>query len=381
MSFQIEAYKTLGVTQTDSLDFINSVYRNYMRLCHPDKHNTEESINLGLTYSEKITMFNTIQNAYKQILMTKKENNAPDYDIKYEIESDYYQGSSDLESIKQRQQLHYELLNSISNDLSNTTKTKKTETLFFNKAFEDKYSSNKTTDNADDPFSLGYGAQFGADREEEYNKIKKNGYLRPDIYVDYKKEVEDIVYSSESNDNIEFININKIIDTDIDLTNSEKIDYEVEIERGFRETAISVFQEQQFYNRGSGSGSGGSGGSGIIGSELGLSSEIFGNYTVHSAGPNDLGSADLMEVYGANYETFEKTFEKGTGLSKEKLNNTKEKTLEEIMLERNQESKDYKFVTEEGADSEKEKLAQIEKIRSLNKTKQSQKFSIEYYGR
>src|SRR5574343_82602 len=163
-------YDTLGVSKDAPLSHINEVYRNFMRLCHPDKHSTKESQELGISYNEKVTLF-------------------------YEIQSDYYQSSGLLENIRTKKQMHYELLGHISNDLHTVTKTNKTELLLFNKAFEEKHKNN-TEGLLIDEVSEKYNAFNSKDREDEHNYIKINR-SRPDVNVVFEETIENYIVHDE----------------------------------------------------------------------------------------------------------------------------------------------------------------------------------------
>src|SRR5574343_164402 len=270
-------YDTLGVSKDAPLSHINEVYRNFMRLCHPDKHSTKESQELGISYNEKVTLFNKIQDAYKKILSIKKETNAPDYSVNYEIESDYYQSSGLLENIRTKKQMHYELLGHISNDLHTVTKTNKTELLLFNKAFEEKHKNN-TEGLLIDEVSEKYNAFNSKDREDEHNYIKINR-SRPDVNVVFEETIE-----------------NYIVHDEIIL----------------RENTGILFSRQSAPKNN------------IQCTELQASNNNFTNY--------DLQYTDLLEAYENNYESLQKTFER-QGLVREN-ECPLEKSVEEHVINR-----------------------------------------------
>jgi DnaJ-class molecular chaperone len=60
MSFN-DPYKILGVKENDSMEDIEKVYRNLIKMLHPDK----DSKNLGMSKQEQIKYFNMIKYAYK----------------------------------------------------------------------------------------------------------------------------------------------------------------------------------------------------------------------------------------------------------------------------------------------------------------------------
>lgn len=331
-------YIILGVSKEDSLDKINKVYRNFMLLCHPDKYKTEESIKLGLTYTEKMEMFSQIQNAYKEIVGTKKESNAPDYDIRYDIDSDYYQSTSDLNNIRNKQNIHYELLSHISNDINNITKTKKTELLFFNKLFEQRFENNSnnidSTNNDNNPFgmNIGYNSVFKIDEKRyiEYNKIKQNGYNR-----DLETIVEDIDMDVD-------------IETDIDIS---------EINRKHYSIMKREIIKEQYYNSNNCF-------------ELGVSSENFGNYTTCRNLNNDennfnIHCTDLLEAYSTS-QVIDKSLNNKTNNSK-----INDKHIEDLINERRKEQEKFSdsFLNENLNSSTINE--QIEEIRKQNIDKQN----------
>lgn len=87
MSFN-DPYKILGVKESDSMEQIESVYRNFVKILHPDK----DSKSLKMTKQEQIKYFNLIKYAYKTIkdIKTKiEEKELPDYNMSYEVSNDF----------------------------------------------------------------------------------------------------------------------------------------------------------------------------------------------------------------------------------------------------------------------------------------------------
>lgn len=85
---QTNPYQILGVSETDSIENIEYVYKQFVKLLHPDKSHTKEAKNLNLNHDEKAEYLLMITNAYKTIMSTKKTSNYPDYKINYEIKED-----------------------------------------------------------------------------------------------------------------------------------------------------------------------------------------------------------------------------------------------------------------------------------------------------
>jgi curved DNA-binding protein CbpA len=87
MSFD-NPYKILGVKENDSIEYIESAYRNLIKTLHPDKN----PVNLGMTKQEQIKQFNMIKYAYKTIkdIKTKiTDKKYPDYNMNYHVNTDY----------------------------------------------------------------------------------------------------------------------------------------------------------------------------------------------------------------------------------------------------------------------------------------------------
>lgn len=81
-------YQILGVKNTDSIEHITDVYAKFMKVLHPDKANTKEAKALNLSYEDKLAYYNMIQQAYKTITSSRKQDNYPDYGIDYKIDDD-----------------------------------------------------------------------------------------------------------------------------------------------------------------------------------------------------------------------------------------------------------------------------------------------------
>lgn len=83
-----DAYKILGVKETDSMEYIDSVYRNFVKILHPDK----DSKKIEMTKQEQIKYFNMIKSAYKTIKDLKNkttDKDFPDYKINYNVDTDF----------------------------------------------------------------------------------------------------------------------------------------------------------------------------------------------------------------------------------------------------------------------------------------------------
>ena len=90
---EISPYQILGVQENDSLAQITATYRTMIKMLHPDRGLTIEARRLGWTDDEKNLAFIAVQDAYKTIVNERKyidkQNNMPDYNLEYDIESDY----------------------------------------------------------------------------------------------------------------------------------------------------------------------------------------------------------------------------------------------------------------------------------------------------
>lgn len=87
----ISPYQILGVKEDDSLSDITKVYKNLMRILHPDKSNTSGYQELNLSIEKRIEAFRNVKNAYTNILKYRKESQYPDYNLDYFIEQELKQ--------------------------------------------------------------------------------------------------------------------------------------------------------------------------------------------------------------------------------------------------------------------------------------------------
>jgi DnaJ-class molecular chaperone len=85
MSFN-NPYDVLGVSEKDSLEHIETVYKGFMKLLHPDKSNTPEAKRLGMSHDEKMRYLNIIVESYKTIKESYKERIYPDTNRTYRID-------------------------------------------------------------------------------------------------------------------------------------------------------------------------------------------------------------------------------------------------------------------------------------------------------
>src|SRR5690348_14727146 len=81
-------YEILGVKETDSLEHIEHVYKQFIKLLHPDKSNTQEARALKMGQEEKSEYLMLIRTAYKNIISGRKETKYPDYKIDYEVDQE-----------------------------------------------------------------------------------------------------------------------------------------------------------------------------------------------------------------------------------------------------------------------------------------------------
>ena len=81
-------YEILGVSEFDSLEHIESVYKKYLLLLHADKAHTQEAKNLSMGQEEKNQYLQLIRGAYTRIVSSRKETKYPDYKIDYTIDQD-----------------------------------------------------------------------------------------------------------------------------------------------------------------------------------------------------------------------------------------------------------------------------------------------------
>ncbi len=316
----LTSYQILGVSPETSLGEINATYRGLIMVCHPDKNNSADSRRLGLSDSEKAIMFETIQRAYKEIISQKKETNAPDYDIRYAIDSDFLVPQNDYKDIEHRRAVHREMLSNISDDIHKVVNSTRTELLFFNKEFEKNQGLEKNIDDISNPFSHGYADKFDTrERKEDHDYIKTNKERLP----------------------VEF-------------------GYEMPLEKEMFEDSIAVYMNS-FYQTGPNHHK-----NEITFAELGVTTETLTSFTTGHV-------SDLEEVL-ENKEHFEDSFKRNFAC----INNSRaSRTLEDIINERKTEIDDNKSQQiKEKIDRDKELIDASEIIRQKVIKKENEAFRL-----
>jgi len=81
-------YDALGVKESDSLEQINHVYKDLMKVLHPDRANTAEYKAINMSPEERFKYLELIRKSYKQIMNIRQERNYPDYKQDYAIDED-----------------------------------------------------------------------------------------------------------------------------------------------------------------------------------------------------------------------------------------------------------------------------------------------------
>ncbi len=176
---QTNPYEILGVSETDTVDHIEHVYQQFMKLLHPDKANSQEARKLKMGKHEKLQYLEMIREAYKTIMSTKKETNYPDYKLDYEIDQD------------SKIHLHNGLT---EDDAKNLNKTK------FNKIFIDSLERDKKAGIVD-AFGRGY-SEFDVGR-----KFSDEGPLTMPSYSEMSVETPKVFSRPDMKDNrlVEYI--------------------------------------------------------------------------------------------------------------------------------------------------------------------------------
>jgi curved DNA-binding protein CbpA len=175
-------YEVLGVKETDSLEHIESVYKKFMMLIHPDKANTKEARSLNMGKEEKIQYLQLIRGAYTNIVSSRKETKYPDYKMEYNIDQD------------SKINLHQGL---VEEDTKNFDKAK------FNKIFNDSLEKERKA-GITDAFGRGYGEfdvgkkfsdegkitmpAYAGDIDVEHSKIFQRPNMKDDRIVEYLPE-------------------------------------------------------------------------------------------------------------------------------------------------------------------------------------------------
>jgi curved DNA-binding protein CbpA len=85
---QSNPYEVLGVKESDTLEHIEHVYKQFMKLLHPDKAHTQEARNLNMGKEEKLLYLQLIRNAYTSISSSRRETKYPDYRMDYTIDQE-----------------------------------------------------------------------------------------------------------------------------------------------------------------------------------------------------------------------------------------------------------------------------------------------------
>jgi len=160
----INPYEVLGVSEKDSLAHIENVYKQFMRLLHPDKANTPEAKNLKMGKEEKLQYLQLIRKAYTSIMDIRKETKYPDYKMEYKI---------DQESM-------INLHNGLTEDDAKNFNANKFNSIFKESLERDKKSG------MTDPFGRGYGEFDVGKRFEDSGKVTMPTYSH-DIPIETPK--------------------------------------------------------------------------------------------------------------------------------------------------------------------------------------------------
>lgn len=162
---QNNPYEILGVRESDSLAQINKVYKDFMRILHPDKIHTQEAKSLNMSPEEKFRYLQLIRKAYKQIVEFRKEQNYPDYNIEYEIQEDV--------------KINIKHSGLTEDDAKNFSSNK------FNQHFNQAMERDRKA-GMNDPFSRGYNEFSEGKNFDSSGKISMPSYS-PDISVEPSK--------------------------------------------------------------------------------------------------------------------------------------------------------------------------------------------------
>ena len=169
----VNPYEILGVSEKDTLEHIEHVYKSFMRLLHPDKANTQEAKNLKMSQDERSEYLILIRNAYNSIISIKRETKYPDYKMDYTVD----------------QESRINMDKSFIDDDGGNFGTK------FNKKFNEGIERDKKAGIAD-VFGRGYGDFDTGKKFSDEGKITMPSYS-PDIDVEASK----IFHRPNMNDN------------------------------------------------------------------------------------------------------------------------------------------------------------------------------------
>jgi curved DNA-binding protein CbpA len=236
---QSNPYEILGVKETDTLEHIEHVYKQFMKLLHPDKANTQEARNLKMGQDEKSEYLILIRNAYNTIISVRRETKYPDYKMEYKVD----------------QESRINVDKSFMEDDGVDFKEK------FNKKFNQGLERDKKAGIVD-AFGRGYGDFDTGKKYSDEGKVAMPAYS-PDIDVEASK----IFHRPNAKDN----------------------------------RLVEYLPDSGFGNLG------------MDYQELGLTN--VSDFSMTLSGKGGIGGADLMSVYGNNYEPWEQTVMRDPKLS------------------------------------------------------------------
>lgn len=207
----VSNYKILGVNESDPIDVITMKYKELVKMLHPDIPVSAEAAKIGWTKKEKDLAYISVKKAYTEIKKEKEiERNYPDYEMNYEIESEFINAKMenvflgekiglgfddnpdqkiDQDSIDERMRKYrYNNQEYHQKDFNQQDFIPQLNSKFDNQSFNKNFEMSRQRDienGFSDPFSKGYDLFNSKEAEEERKYIEKHKH-RPDINVTMK---------------------------------------------------------------------------------------------------------------------------------------------------------------------------------------------------
>ncbi len=316
-----EWFEILGTSSDADLQTIDKAYKKLILKLHPDKKLSEQAKKMGWTEQDKLEAFENVRKAYAFIKGHKKkmDKRVPDYDMPYNVESDYKIGNPEAMGLDPKEVAKNPAM--------------------FNQQF-DRHKKKQEMDGFGNPMDIGYSHIFknGLTEEEKQNEIKmiRAGQARPNIDVPINPKQQKI----KTNPDGTIVRHNPLDKNSFALVSNNL---------GF--------------------------------SELGIKHIGDFSVTVQSS-KNSLSGSDLMAVYGSNKEYWEDSFMRDKELAAKFTDTTQvDKKLNIYQNERN--GFDAKTVDPQimrQLNEEERRYALMEKARIKNQMTQDQYYNQRFIG-
>lgn len=308
----INPYQILGVSENDSIEHIDYVYREFIKLLHPDKLSSQ---NLKIKDQEKAEYLQLIRDAYNAIMSSNVKLNNPKRSNEYKNDIKITMDKAFINNGKISQ------ANSESFDKK------------FNEAFEHRLEIDRNA-------GLTNGFERGYKEFDNGKNFESSGPLTlPSYSGDIDVKPSAILQHQEIGD-------------------TRLTEYKPEFV-SFADTAVNY-------------------------QEVGITS--VSDFTMAPTGKSGIGGADLMSVYGANYEPWEKTAMRDSRLSTKFTDSTN--ITQKMSKMESTRGTDYDFIPTEPlylesvktAEQVREQLAMLKKNDATGTRDYYNKFAREELG-